>query len=57
MEPVTLKVKRLTPTATMPTRATAGSAAFDIYYDGEENVEMRSGMTYTCHTGIAVEIP
>lgn len=51
----TLKVKRLTETAILPTRATEGDAGLDLYADKYAAV-MVGGVTRVS-TGIAVEIP
>ena len=51
----TLKVKRLTPTATLPTRATHGDAGLDLYAD--KAVYLSQGEWKAVSTGIAVEIP
>lgn len=53
-----LKVKRLTKDAKLPTRATEGSACFDLYADTFEGVEFGNKYDRTIvGTGIAVEIP
>lgn len=51
----TLKVKRLTPTATLPTRATHGDAGLDLY--ASESMVVIPGVVTKAYTGIAVEIP
>ena len=52
----TLKFKRLTSTAILPTRATAGAACFDLYADERAWVDdMRTRRTIG--TGIAIELP
>ena len=51
----TLKVKRLTETAKLPTYAHDGDACFDLYAD---SVTSSNGCTvFTCGTGLAVDIP
>ena len=50
-----LKVKRLTDTAILPTRATEGDAGLDLYAD--ENVCFYQGEHVLVSTGIAIEIP
>lgn len=65
-----LKVKKLTDTAILPTRGSAGAAGFDLYADSVENpyskvqfdngktlVRCCSGTSIKVHTGIAMEIP
>jgi len=52
----TLKFKRLTGTAILPTRATAGAACFDLYADEQQWLDdMRTRRTVG--TGIAIELP
>lgn len=50
-----LKVKRLTPTAKLPTQAYDSEDALDIYSDA--NVNLYPGCLFTVSTGLAVEIP
>lgn len=50
-----IKVKRLTETAKLPTRAHATDAGLDLYAD--EYGGMRKGGTRTIRTGIAMAIP
>lgn len=50
-----LKVKRLTPSAKLPTKAHSSDAGFDIYADITEIIP--SGSTRLISTGIAIEIP
>lgn len=52
---LTLKVKRLTETAKLPTYAHDGDACFDLYAD--TIVYDASNETYEITTGIAVDIP
>lgn len=49
-----LKVKRLTPTAKLPTKAHDSDAGWDVYAD--EDVEIRPGETVKVKTGIAVQV-
>ena len=51
---LTLKVKRLTETAKLPTYAHDGDACFDIYSDGLKSI---SGTTQVHETGLKFEIP
>ena len=52
----TLKFKRLTSTATLPTRETAGAACFDLYADERQWLDdMRTRRMVG--TGIAIELP
>lgn len=50
-----IKIKRLTDTATIPTKGHPTDAGFDIYADGY--YEIPSGYTMGIKTGIAIEIP
>ena len=52
-----LLVKRLTPTARLPERATAGSAGYDLFADLPEPVVIRPGETALIGTGIAAALP
>lgn len=51
-----LKIKRLTPTATLPTKAHPTDACFDIYCD-DCAVSIEPNHTMLVHTGFATEIP
>lgn len=51
----TLRVKRLSETATLPTRATEGDAGLDLYASEPEVI--RRGQVTAVSTGIAIEIP
>lgn len=50
-----LKVKRLKPSAKLPTKAHPSDAGFDIY--ANVDLDIPSGMTRLVSTGIAIEIP
>ena len=50
-----IKIKRLTPTAKLPTKAHATDAGYDLYADNGELCVTEGFATYG--TGIAVEIP
>lgn len=52
-----VKVKRNGETAILPTKATEGSAGFDLYADISEPVVVRPHETVMLSTGIALEIP
>lgn len=52
-----LKIKRLTDRAVVPTKGTIGSAGMDIYFAGEAPVEINPGESATLETGIAMAIP
>ena len=54
---VRVDFKKLTDTARIPTRATAGSAGYDLYVDTDKNSMVRPGETEWFGSGIAVEIP
>lgn len=51
-----LKVKRLTKTATLPTRATQGSAGYDISVDISAPITLRPNEPQFISTGISIEI-
>ncbi|HIZ55042.1 MAG TPA: dUTP diphosphatase [Firmicutes bacterium] len=52
-----IRVKRLTDTACLPVRATAGSAGYDLYADIPKPWTIHPGETLLIPTGIALEIP
>lgn len=68
-----IKIKRLTPTALIPTKAHASDAAFDLYLDAPDalyhewnggvevktasGIKIRPHETVMLHTGIAMETP
>lgn len=68
-----IKIKRLTPTALIPTKAHASDACFDLYLDAPDaiyhewnggveikaarGIKIRPHETVLLHTGIATEIP
>ena len=53
----TLNVLLLTKTATMPTRATTGSAGYDLYADIKDSVTIMPNQSAKISTGICIEIP
>ncbi len=54
-EPGTLRVRRLHPAATLPTRAYVHDAGLDLY--ALEPVRLAPGQRASVRTGVAVEIP
>lgn len=52
-----MKVKKMSETALLPTRATPGSAGFDLYADFPRTVWLGSGDRLLVPTGIAIELP
>lgn len=52
-----LKIKKLKEKAIIPTRATQGSAGYDLYACIDEPIELKSGERTVIPTGIAVELP
>lgn len=54
-QPLTVKFRRLSPHARIPTRATAGAAGFDLY--AVEDTIIGPGETKTVPLGFSVEIP
>jgi dUTP pyrophosphatase len=54
---IQLKVKKLTPTAKLPTKATSGSAGWDVYVDDFDTVGADESYIAKVKTGLAIEIP
>jgi dUTP pyrophosphatase len=52
-----IKIKRLTDTATIPTRESSSAAGYDLYADIAEPVTVKPHETAKINTGIAMEIP
>lgn len=52
-----VKVKRLTDTATLPTRGSQGAAGYDLYADLEYPVMIRPNESGMIWSGISMEIP
>jgi dUTP pyrophosphatase len=52
---MTLNIKKLHPSATIPSRAYVHDAGFDLY--ASENTTLKPGERKTVRTGIAIEIP
>ena len=52
-----VKIKKITDTAILPTRADSGSAGLDLYVDTDCNREIAPGNIEKFGTGIAIEIP
>ena len=52
-----IELKRLSETATIPTRGSEYAAGYDLYADLKENVEIGAHETKLIPTGIAVSIP
>ncbi len=52
-----LKVKKLHTGATLPTRATQGSAGYDLYACLDKSVTINPGQTVKIPTGIAIALP
>ena len=53
----TIRVKRLKPSAILPTYGSAGAAGADLYACLEESVVIAPGQTVMIPTGLAMEIP
>lgn len=51
-----LKIKRLRPDAQLPSRATQGSAGYDLYACIEQPVVIEAGESVKIPTGIAIEL-
>lgn len=52
-----LSIKLLTETAQVPTRATEGSAGYDLRADLDAPRTLKKGEIFACPTGIAIELP
>lgn len=52
-----VNIKRLTDTATIPTRQHNGDAGYDLYADIQKSITIEPHTTEFIHTGIAIEIP
>lgn len=52
-----LSIKLLSDTAKVPTRATSGSAGYDLYADIEAPIYLMKGETLLIPTGVAVALP
>ncbi len=52
-----IKVKKLTETATLPTRGSQYAAGYDLYADLSEAVLIAPGETKMIRTGLAMELP
>ena len=52
---ITVKLRRLSDDAVVPTKATKGSSGYDLYITEDEMV--LQGHTQLCKTGIAIELP
>lgn len=57
MQTVQLLVRRLSPKAQMPKRATEGSAGYDLYADIPQPITLAVGETAALGTGVAVAVP
>jgi len=52
-----IDIKKLTSTATIPTRGSKYAAGYDLYADVPEPVEIKAHETKVIPTGVAVSIP
>ena len=52
-----VKFKKLTETALMPTKGSAGAAGYDLYADTQTDITVYPGETVPFYTGLALEIP
>lgn len=52
-----MKIKKLTKTATIPTRGSEGAAGYDLYADIQEPVTINPHETVKIETGIAIQVP
>ena len=54
---IQIRVKKLTPTAALPTRGSAEAAGYDLRADLTGEIEIPPHTTQMIHTGLAMEIP
>ena len=52
-----IKFKKLSPTATTPTKGSQEAAGFDLYADTDTNIYIKPGEIRMIQTGISAEIP
>ncbi len=52
-----INIKKLTKTASMPTRQHESDAGYDLYADIHEPIVIEPHVTEFIHTGIAIEVP
>ena len=52
-----IKVKRVSPTAVIPTRGSGAAAGYDLYADLPENLTIAPHTTVTVDTGLQFELP
>ncbi len=52
-----VKVKRMSPTAMLPTHGSSFSAGYDLYADLQENLTLLAHTTATIDTGLRFELP
>lgn len=52
-----LKIKKLNPNAKLPTKATAGSAGYDLYACNEEPLTLQPHTTTAISLGFCAELP
>lgn len=52
-----IKVKRVSPTAVIPTRGSGAAAGYDLYADLSENLTIAPHTTVTVDTGLQFELP
>lgn len=54
---MTVEIKKLDPRAMLPTRATEGSAGYDLYALLDEPVLIYPGQPLRIHTGVSIAMP
>lgn len=52
-----IKIKKLNPNATIPTRGSANAAGFDLYACSDKPIVISAGETVKIGTGLAIAIP
>ena len=56
-EKVKIRIKKMTPTAKLPTRGTEQAAGYDLYSREDKEIEIAPHSTVMIGTGVAMEIP
>ena len=54
---IKMKVKRITTTARIPTKAHSGDAGWDLYADNEQDIHIEFGKRAMVPTSVALQIP
>ena len=57
MDSITVKIKKLVPEAQLPSRGSEYAAGYDLYYCGDETINIPAHGTVKIGTGVAVDLP